>query len=132
MLKFLGDTALAASFPSDFLPRKQQYIPARGERKRTAVASGSPPAAILIETRQLRRAAERRKSKALRAEYVKAGKRTARRHLLDRQARREREGFYDDQPSAAAALANRRCGRLQRQRKDDTGKARGSNLRGWR
>lgn len=49
-----------------------------------------------------------------------------------RQSRREKTGNGYGVPSVANALCAHGCGRLRRQRIDDTGKSKSLNLRGWR
>ena len=48
--------------------------------------------------------------------------------LLERQKERERNGFYEGQTSVATALAHSGAGRLQRVKKNDTGKRKSNNL----
>lgn len=80
-------------------------------------------------SRQTRRAAERRQKKTALQAIGEAKRKARGRALLGRQARREKEGFYDGLLTVAVALVHRRAGRLYRRvLRDDTGKAKYNNL----
>jgi hypothetical protein len=80
-------------------------------------------------SRQVRRARERALFKTLRREAAHKLRRAKARALSERQARREKSGFYYGKLSVAAALSSKRAGRLHRRVLiDDTAKARHGNL----
>jgi hypothetical protein len=79
-------------------------------------------------SRQVERQNDRRIETENRAAAADTARRLRRRELLNRQAEREKNGFYDGQPSVDNALAHTGAGRLQRVKRDDTGKRRAGNL----
>lgn len=66
--------------------------------------------------------------RAARAKQREAEQRNAKRALLDRQSRREMNGFYDGTPSVASALAAQGSGRKYRRVRKDVGKRSSPNL----
>lgn len=128
-----GTDAFAAAALAEFQNRRTYrywHLHKKGWHAPRARHTGAGKAAVAFPTRQIERDQDRRAFKRTRTNTVRFARAARGRALTERQSRREMTGFYSGAMALAYVLGNR-CGRLRRQRRDDTGKWTSGNLVGW-